>query len=111
MVKNMQKKNSRFGITNSDINDVGFAIMSLEDGTLMERKVGKFLYCNKAACMTLNISEEEVIGKTASYIMPELIRGHHDYFIKRFLQDGLTRFLGKVRNMYIKDFTGYIKPV
>jgi hypothetical protein len=50
MVKNMQKKNTRFGIANTDINDVGFAIFTLEDGTLMERKVGKFLYCNKSAC-------------------------------------------------------------
>jgi PAS domain S-box-containing protein len=111
MVKNMQKKNSRFGITNTDINDVGFAIFSLEDGTLLERKVGKFLYCNKTACQTLNISEEDVIGKTAAIMMPELIRVHHDFFIKRFLQDGLTRFVGKVRNMYIRDFSGYIKPV
>jgi len=50
MVKNMQKKNSRFGIANTDINDIGFAIFALEDGTLMDRKVGKFLYCNKTAC-------------------------------------------------------------
>lgn len=51
-----------------------------------------------------------MIGKTAAIMMPELIRSHHDFFIKRFLQDGLTRFVGKVRNMYLRDFTGYIKP-
>jgi hypothetical protein len=34
----------------SHFNDIGFAIFALEDGTLMDRKVGKFLYCNKTAC-------------------------------------------------------------
>lgn len=107
----MQKKNSRFGITNNDINDVGFAIFALEDGVLLDKKVGRFIYCNKTACQILNISEEDVIGKSAAIMMPELIRVHHDFFIKRFLSDGLTRFVGKVRNMYIRDFSGYIKPV
>jgi hypothetical protein len=50
MVKNMQKKNNRFGITNNDINDVGFAIFALEDGVLLDKKVGRFIYCNKTAC-------------------------------------------------------------
>jgi Asp-tRNA(Asn)/Glu-tRNA(Gln) amidotransferase C subunit len=43
--------------------------------------------------------------------MPELIRVNHDLFVKRFMQDGLTRNVGKVRNQYIRDFKGYIKPV
>jgi hypothetical protein len=32
MVRNIQKKNSRFGMNNQDINDIGFAIFSIEDG-------------------------------------------------------------------------------
>ena len=43
--------------------------------------------------------------------MPEHIRMHHELFVKRFYQDGLTRLVGKVRNMYVRDFKGYIKPV
>lgn len=43
--------------------------------------------------------------------MPELIRNHHELFIKRFLGEGLPRFIGRVRTIFIKDFTNYIKPV
>ena len=111
MVRNIQKKNSRFGMTNQDINDIGFAIFSIEDGGAQDKSVGKFIYCNKAACQILSISEEDIIGKSAANIMPELIRINHELFVKRFLQDGLTRNIGKVRNMYIRDFRGYIKPV
>jgi len=58
----------------------------------------------------LNVSEEEILGKTATSIMPEQIRMNHELFVKRFFQDGLNRLVGKVRNMYIRDFNGYIKP-
>lgn len=42
--------------------------------------------------------------------MPEQIRMNHELFVKRFFKDGLNRIFGKVRNMYIRDFNGYIKP-
>ena len=42
--------------------------------------------------------------------MPDQIRVNHELFVRRFFQDGLNRLVGKVRNMYIKDFNGYIKP-
>jgi PAS domain-containing protein len=74
MVRNIQKKNSRFGMTNLDINDIGFAIFSIDDWGSQDKTVGKFIYSNKAACNILNISEEEVLGKSALIIMPELIR-------------------------------------
>jgi PAS domain-containing protein len=98
MVRNIQKKNSRFGMNNQDINDIGFAIFSIEDGGVSDKNAGKFIYCNKAACQILCVSEEDVIGKSSANIMPELIRIHHDLFVKRFMQDGLTRNVGKVRN-------------
>ena len=59
----------------------------------------------------MNISEEDIIGKPASMIMPELIRVNHETFVKRFMQDGLSRKIGKVQNAFVRDFRGYIKPV
>ena len=46
MVRNMRKKNSRFGAGTADINDVGFAILSFED----EKAVGRFKYANRVIC-------------------------------------------------------------
>lgn len=111
MVKNIQRKNSRFGGNTQDINDIGFAIFTIDEGGIAEKSVGKFIYCNKSACQILNVSDEEIIGKPALAIMPELIRSNHDLFVRRFFQDGLNRILGKVRNVYVRDFSGYIKPI
>lgn len=91
MVRNMQRKNSRFGGNIQDINDIGFAIFAIEDAGVQDKNAGKFLYCNKSACSILNVSEEEVLGKSAALIMPEQIRVSHDLFVKRFFQDGLNR--------------------
>ena len=47
MVRNMRKKNTRIGaVSNSDINDLAFAILSYED----DKVAGRFTYCNKIAC-------------------------------------------------------------
>jgi uncharacterized protein with HEPN domain len=80
MVRNMRKKNTRLGVTTSDINDIAFAILSYDD----DKTVGKFKYCNKVACQVLGTSEETVIGESVLNIMPELIRMNHELFIKRF---------------------------
>lgn len=53
MVRNIKKKNSRFG-TIADVNDIGFSIMSIGE----DKIAGRFLYCNKTICQILNISEE-----------------------------------------------------
>lgn len=45
MMRNMRKKNSRFGNI-LDINDIGFAILSFED----DKAVGKFKYANRVCC-------------------------------------------------------------
>jgi hypothetical protein len=78
---------------------------------MSERSIGKFIFCNKAACSILNISEEDILGQPATAIMPELIRQNHELFVRRFFGDGLNRIFGQVRNMYVRDFNGYIKPV
>ena len=84
MIKKIQKKDSIFGGSTQDINDTGFAILTIEETGFSERMFGKFLYCNKSACQILNVSEEDVLGKSATAIMPELIKSNHGMFVKRF---------------------------
>lgn len=45
MIRNIRKKNSRFG-TSIDINDIGFSIISFED----DKTVGRFKYANRILC-------------------------------------------------------------
>lgn len=55
----MRKKNSRFGSI-TDINDIGFAILSFED----DKVVAKFKYANRVCCQILNASEDSIIEKS-----------------------------------------------
>lgn len=107
MVRNMRKKNARFGSNMNDINDIGFAILSYED----EKTIGSFKYCNKVACKLLGVMEDRIIGQSVANIMPEQVRTHHDFFIKRFQIDGMPRIFGRVRNFFVKDFNEHVIPV
>ncbi len=107
MVRNMRKKNTRFGSSTSDINDLAFAILSYED----DKTIGKFLYCNKIACQIFGVSEDSILGESVINIMPESVRMNHDLFVKRFQLEGMPRMFGRVRNMFVKDFQEYIVPV
>lgn len=106
IVKNMKRKTMRFLGSTNDISDVGFAILSYED----EKTVGVFKYCNKNACKVFGVSEDRIIGQSVANVMPDMIRSHHDLFIKRFKLDGMPRMFGRVRNQFIKDFQDYVTP-
>jgi PAS domain S-box-containing protein len=86
-------------------------IFLIEDNGPLDKNIARFTYCNRAAQQILCVSEEDVMGKSVTLMMPELIRINHELFVKRFFSDGLNRLIGKTRNIYIKDFNGYIKPV
>ena len=79
LLRNMRKKSNRFGSL-ADINDLAFSILSMEE----DKSLSKFIYCNRIACHLLNVSEENVLGKSVNNIMPDLIRSYHDLFIKKF---------------------------
>jgi PAS domain-containing protein len=106
LVRNMKKKNLRFGASMNDINDVGFAILSYED----DKSVGRFIFCNKIACGIFGVSEEQIVGESVINIMPEMTRDHHEMFIKRFHYDGMPRLFGRVRSIFIKDFNDFVVP-
>ena len=105
--RSMRKKNLRFGSTLTDVNDLGFAILSYDD----DKSVGRFIYCNKLACSLFGMSEERIIGESVINVMPEQTRLHHELYIKRFQHDGMPRIFGRARNVFVKDFNDFIIPV
>jgi len=48
MIKNLQRKNNRFGGTTMDINDIGFAIFQIEENGPLDKNIARFTYCNRA---------------------------------------------------------------
>jgi diguanylate cyclase (GGDEF)-like protein/PAS domain S-box-containing protein len=58
---------------------------------------GKLLSFNRAAQKIFGYSEEEIIGKNVSMLMPPPHRDNHDEYLSRFLQTGQTHVIGTTR--------------
>ncbi|HEY8888181.1 MAG TPA: diguanylate cyclase [Gallionella sp.] len=60
---------------------------------------GKLLSFNRAAQKIFGYSEEEVIGKNVSLLMPPPHRDNHDEYISRYLQTGQGHVVGTTREL------------
>jgi len=60
---------------------------------------GLILSFNRAAQKIFGYSEQEIIGKNVSVLMPQPHRDHHDEYISRYLQTGLSHVIGTSREL------------
>jgi len=60
---------------------------------------GKLLSFNRAAQKIFGYSEEEVIGKNVSLLMPAPHRDNHDEYLSRYLQTSQPHVIGKTREV------------
>ena len=70
---------------------------------------GKLLSFNRAAQKIFGYSEEDVIGKNVSLLMPAPHRDSHDEYLSRYLQTGQSHVIGKTREVqgWRKDGTPF----
>ena len=60
---------------------------------------GLILSFNRAAQKIFGYSEQEIIGKNVSVLMPQPHRDRHDEYISRYLQTGLSHVIGTSREL------------
>lgn len=71
----------------------------------------EFIYANKAFCDILAIKEDVIIGQDIRFMMPLKVAKNHDSFIEYFYNEGIPKFVGKLRVLFVKDYNGYISPI
>eukprot|EP01065_Artemidia_motanka_P043520 TRINITY_DN6045_c1_g1_i1.p1 TRINITY_DN6045_c1_g1~~TRINITY_DN6045_c1_g1_i1.p1 ORF type:complete len:3493 (+),score=1062.71 TRINITY_DN6045_c1_g1_i1:62-10540(+) len=62
-------------------------------------QVGEILKFNKAASQAFVYEASAVIGKNIKMLMPDEFAKNHDYYLRRYLDDGIKRVVGIKRNV------------
>lgn len=68
------------------------AVITIDDN-------GKVMAINSAAEKLFRYSRDEVVGKNVSNLMPEPYRSEHDDYIANYLQSGIAKIIGMVREV------------
>jgi PAS domain S-box-containing protein len=81
------------------------------DGVVTIDESGLIASWNRSAERMFGYSSEEMIGQNVSRLMPEPHRGHHDAHLDSYLQTGVAKVVGIVREMVAQRKDGTIFPI
>jgi PAS domain S-box-containing protein len=74
-----------------------------------EDTLGEVVNIGNEVNSLLKIKPAEVVGNNVNMLMPEFYSVHHDDYMRRYLETGEARIIGKKRNIYALDKKGYLK--
>jgi hypothetical protein len=57
----------------------------------------------------LKYKPSEIVGNNVSMLMPDAYSKNHDSYVRRYVESGEARIIGKKRNLYAMDKRGYLK--
>lgn len=71
------------------------------DGVLIIDESGTLEFFNAAAERLFGYSQDEVVGKSINYLMPQRHSNHHDDYINRYIKTGIKKIIGMGREVPI----------
>ncbi|RUO76143.1 GGDEF domain-containing phosphodiesterase [Idiomarina seosinensis] len=72
---------------------------------------GVILFANSAAQKLLDFSQEQLLGKNISSIMPAHHQANHDSYIQRYIETGSAQIIGSMLNVEVVDRQHQVIPV
>lgn len=69
------------------------------DALLTIDEIGNVLKMNEDAFMLLGFEPEETIGRNIKYIQPQEVADQHDFYLQRYKDTGVARFVGIARTV------------
>eukprot|EP01126_Amoeba_proteus_P051409 TRINITY_DN6134_c1_g2_i8.p1 TRINITY_DN6134_c1_g2~~TRINITY_DN6134_c1_g2_i8.p1 ORF type:complete len:754 (-),score=157.36 TRINITY_DN6134_c1_g2_i8:357-2618(-) len=79
------------------IQNLSESLFQLINPVIMVTKRGLVKLFNKAAQNELGWKSEEVVGKSVSMLIPERYAKHHDAFLERYLQTGVSKVINTTK--------------
>lgn len=81
------------------------------DPVIIISETGIVQYVNKKVENTLGFTQSDLIGRNVNMIMTEDIKPYHDNFLRNYLKTGVTRIIGKGRDVIAVKKDGSIIPI
>jgi PAS domain S-box-containing protein len=81
------------------------------DPVIIIAENGIVQYVNKKVEATLGYAQSDLIGRNVNTIMTEDIKPYHDNFLRNYLKTGVTRIIGKGRDVIAVKKDGSIIPI
>ena len=81
------------------------------DGVIIADERGKIMSFNPAAEKVFGYSQDEVIGKNVSLLMPSPYRDEHNAYIRNYMESGVRKIIGIGREVAARKKSGEECPV
>lgn len=72
--------------------------------------LGEVLNCNNEITQLLGYKKQDIIKQNINRIMPKILAGVHDDFIRNFIQTSQSKVLGIERQVFAMDKSGFLVP-
>ncbi|WP_296676872.1 sensor histidine kinase [Novosphingobium sp.] len=83
---------------------------SIPEGLVVIDQTGRILAFSRAACEMFDYTEDEVLGRNVSMLMPPAEAAHHDDYIRAYLMTGRKRIIGIGRRVMARHKLGHDIP-
>jgi diguanylate cyclase (GGDEF)-like protein/PAS domain S-box-containing protein len=90
---------------------LGSIIDNIIEGIIVIDRAGRVIKFNRAAENIFGYTAREVLGSNVSMLMPPPYRDEHDEYLKRYLQTGEARIVGKARRVLGQRSNGDVFPM
>lgn len=81
------------------------------DPVIIISEVGIVQYINKKVENTLGYNSADLVGRNVNVIMTEDTKPYHDNFLRNYLKTGVTRIIGRGRDVIAVKKDGSIMPI
>lgn len=81
------------------------------DPVVIISETGIIQYINKKVETTLGYGQSELIGRNVNVLMTEDTKPYHDNFLRNYLKTGVSRIIGKGRDVIAVKKDGSIMPI
>lgn len=86
-------------------------IENMAIGIIVINSRGSIQHINQAATKIFGYSEQELIGRNISMLMPKDIADMHDQYLANYLKNGITKIMGTRREVEAMRSTGEVFPL
>lgn len=81
------------------------------DPVIIISELGIIQYCNSKVKAMLGYTAQEMIGQNVKIICPADVKPFHDEYLKSYLKTGVSRIIGRGRNVVACDKDGALIPI